>query len=185
MKADEIRRWIAVFGAIAGLAGCAHRVVRPASPPANRGDASWHAVEQADTVHYQLALGEVSSGATPMQRVAPVYPPSMLQGCPPVVDITAQVIVDEQGRVTDVRPADAASRAPAVQPFLAATRTAAMRWVFSPLQVNHWSADAEGESHVVDSRTLPFSLDYAFRFSCHAGSAQVSQGDAVTPPPAR
>lgn len=180
MTANEMGRWIAALGAI-GLVGCAHRVVRPADRSANQGAASWHAVEPAGTAHYPLALGEVSSGATPMQRVTPVYPPSMLQACPPAVDIIAQMIVDTRGRVIEVRPADATSRTPAMQPFLAATRAAAMRWVFNPLQVNHWSADAQGESHVVDSRTLPFSLDYSFRFSCHAGSAEVSRGDAAMP----
>ena len=51
------------------LVACTHHVVRPDTRPANRGDTSWHAVEQPDTLHYQLALGEVSSGATPLLQL--------------------------------------------------------------------------------------------------------------------
>lgn len=166
---------------VAGLAGCAHQIARTAEPPANQGDASWHAVEQPDTVHYQLALGEVSSGATALRRVTPVYPAAQLQVCPPAVDVTARLIVDTRGQVTEVRPGDAASAAADIAPYLAATRAAALQWRFNPLQINHWSADANGESHVVDSRTEPFSLDYVFRFTCRAGRAQVTAGDKVAP----
>jgi hypothetical protein len=163
------------------LAGCAHQATRSTEPPANQGDASWHAVEQPDTVHYQLALGEVSSGATALRRVTPVYPAAQLQVCPPTVDVTARLIVDTRGQVTEVRPGDAASAAADIAPYLAATRAAALQWRFNPLQINHWSADANGESHVVDSRTEPFSLDYVFRFTCRAGRAQVTAGDKVAP----
>ncbi len=165
---------------VAGLAGCAHERVRAPERPANQGDASWHAVESPDTAHYQLALGEVSSGGVAFKRVTPVYPAAQLAACPPVVDITAKLIVDMAGRVTEVRPGDAASATPAMKPYLEATRTAVLQWQFNPLQINHWSADANGESHVVDSQTLPFSRDYAFGFICHAGQATVSAGDAVS-----
>ena len=173
------------FVLLAGLAGCARHAVRTDTPPPNEGDASWRAVEQPDTVHYQLAMGEVSSGATTIQRVTPVYPAAQLAACPPVVDVTAQLIVDRAGKVTEVRPGDAASAKADLAPYLDATRTAALRWQFNPLQINHWAADANGESHVVDSRTEPFSLDYLFRFTCRAGRATVSAGDAVPPTTAR
>lgn len=179
------RRPVALALVVAGLAGCAHDRVRAPARPANQGDASWHAVESPDTVHYQLALGEVSSGGAVFERVTPVYPASQLAACPPAVDITAKLIVDTRGRVTEVRPGDAVSATPAMKPYLDATRTAALQWQFNPLQINHWSADANGESHVVDSRTEPFSLDYQFRFTCHAGQATVSTGDAVQPAASR
>lgn len=179
------RRSIAAALIAAGLAGCAHQVTRSGAKPRNQGDASWHPVEQPDTVHYQLALGEVSSGGTAFERVTPVYPASQLASCPPAAEITAKLIVDTRGRVIEVRPSDAASATPPMEPYLDATRTAALRWQFNPLQINHWSADANGESHVVDSSTLPFSLDYTFRFTCHAGRAVVSAGDEVRPATAR
>lgn len=130
-------------------------------------------------MHYQLAMGEVSSGATAFRRVTPIYPTAQLGTCPPVVEVTAKLIVDEAGKVTEVRPGNGASAAANLAPYLAATRMAALQWQFSPLQINHWAADANGESHVVDSRNEPFSLDYLFRFTCHAGKAQVTAGDKV------
>lgn len=173
------RRLIAAALIVAGLAGCVHQATRSGAKPRNQGDASWHAVEQPATVHYRLALGEVSSGGTAFARVTPVYPASQLASCPPAAEITAKLIVDTRGRVAEVRPGDAASAQPAMKPYLDATRTAALRWRFSPLQINHWSADANGKSHVVDSRTEPFSLDYLFRFTCHAGKVQVRVGDQL------
>ena len=176
-----VRRGIspAVLGLMVVLTGCVSSPMRPEQPPAHEGSASWHAVEQPGTVHYQLALGEVSSGGTAFERVTPAYPPGELATCPSAADIAAKLIVDTHGRVTEVRPGDPAAAAPELRPFMDATRAAAMQWQFNPLQINHWSADANGESHVVDSRTEPFSLDYLFRFTCHAGRAQVSAGDKV------
>ena len=172
-------RQLAVALLAMALGACAHETVHSDAHPANRGDASWQAVEQPDTVHYQLALGEVSSGGKPLARVTPAYPASRLQACVPVVEVIAKLIVDTSGKVTEVRPGNSDAAAADLRPFLAATREAALQWRFDPLQISHWSADANGESHVVDSRTEPFSLDYVFRFTCHSGRAQVSAGDKL------
>lgn len=169
-------RSVAAVAMLAGLAGCARHPVRPDVAPANEGDASWRPVEQPGTVHYQLAMGEVSSGGTAQQRVTPAYPAARLAACPPVVEVTAKLIVDRSGRVAEVRPGGAAAAAADLAPYLDATRTAALHWRFHPLQIERWAADADGESHVVDRRTEPFSLDYLFRFSCRAGKAQVTTG---------
>lgn len=179
VHAAATHRPLAALMLVVGLVGCTRPVARPDGRPHNEGDASWHAVEQPDTVHYQLAMGEVSSGGTALERVTPVYPAAQLAACPPVVEVTARLIVDRAGKVTEVRPGNAASAEADLAPYLDATRAAALRWQFNPLQINHWSADANGESHVVDSRTEPFSLDYLFRFTCHAGKAQVTAGDKL------
>jgi hypothetical protein len=105
-----------------------------------------------------------------------VYPSARLAACAPVVEVTARLIVDQAGKVSEVRPGNAASAQTDLAPYLDATRDAALQWQFNPLQINRWAADANGQSHVVDSRTEPFSLDYLFRFTCHAGKAQVSVG---------
>ncbi len=154
------------------LAGCA--TTRRVAPPPPKGDATWRAVASPGTVHYQLAMGEVSSGATPFKRVAPVYPPALLATCPPVQEVPALLIVDGRGRVGEVRVANEAQASADYRAFAAAVRSAAMQWAFNPLTINRWAADAEGNSHVVDSETKPFSLDYVFRFECHAGQATVA-----------
>ncbi|HEY0197451.1 MAG TPA: hypothetical protein VGC19_02775 [Rhodanobacter sp.] len=149
-------------------------------PPAT-GDTSWRVAEPPGTTHYQLAMGEVASGATPFQRVTPVYPVDQLAACPPPLEVEALLIVDKAGKVTEVRIADEAQANANRQAFIAAVRVAALQWHFNPLEVDHWAADANGDSHVVDSETKPFSLTYVFRFECHAGKAAVTNGTAVTP----
>ncbi|WEN15344.1 hypothetical protein PY254_01300 [Rhodanobacter sp. AS-Z3] len=158
------------------LGGCA--TSRPQPPPPAIGDASWRMEVPPGTARYQLALGEVSSGATPFQRVSPVYPPAQLASCPPPAEISALLVVDVKGAVSDVRIADEAQADPARQGFISAVRAAALQWQFSPLQINHWAADADGNTHVVDSETRPFSLTYVFRFECHAGKSTVSAAAA-------
>lgn len=157
---------------LGALAGCATPSRTPPPPPT--GDASWHMVAPPGTVRYQLAMGEVSSGATPFRRVTPTYPDDQLAACPPPQDVQAQLIVDEAGKVDEVRIADEAHADEGRRRFIAATRAAALQWQFNPLTIDHWAADADGNSHVVDSKARPFSLDFVFRFECHAGRATVS-----------
>jgi hypothetical protein len=158
------------------LVGCATSAHTP--PPSAQGDASWRLVVPKDTVRYQLAMGEISSGGTPLQRVAPIYPAAQLTACPMPQEVPALLIVDQAGKVSEVRVADEAQADADRRPFIAAVRVAALQWQFNPLQINHWAADADGNSHVVDSETKPFSLNYVFRFECHDGKSVVSSAAA-------
>jgi hypothetical protein len=164
---------LACIGGALLLAGCVTTAPMVPAPSAT-GAASWRAVAPAGTRRYPLALGEVASGATPVQRVTPVYPPSLLSACPPPVEVQALLIVDERGRVAEVRVAPEAPADLEKSQFTEAVRLAARRWTFNPLQKERWAADAEGNSHVVDSQTLPFSQAYVFRFQCDQGRGTVS-----------
>lgn len=146
------------------------------SPPQPQGDASWTKVESPGTRHYQLALGELSSGADPINRAAPTYPPTLLNACPAPVHVQATLIVDEAGKVSAVRVTNEAQATVDRHRFINAVRSAARQWTFEPLQIERWAADANGDSHEVDSQTKPFSLNYLFSFSCSAGKGQVSRG---------
>ncbi|MEO5831046.1 MAG: hypothetical protein ABIQ36_10825 [Rhodanobacter sp.] len=157
------------------LGGCA---ITPSEPPPATGDASWRMEVPPATVRYQLALGEVSSGATPFQRVSPVYPPGPLASCPPPQEVPALLVIDDKGAVGEVRVAGEVQADPVRRAFINAVRAAALQWQFNPLQINRWAADADGNSHVVDSQTRPFSLTYIFRFECHAGKSTVSAAAA-------
>ena len=161
------------------LVGCATAPTpRPPSAPSATGEASWRAVVPPGTTRYQLALGEVSSGGVPLRRVAPAYPPDQLAGCPLPQEVTALLVVGTDGRVEEVRvPAEVQAGA-GRRAFIAAVRTAALQWQFDPLTINRWAADADGNSHVVDSETRPFNLAYVFRFECHAGKSTVSSAAA-------
>lgn len=164
------------------LAACATTKQRTdIPPPPASGDATWHMVQPEGTRRYELVMGDVSSGAVPFHRVAPVYPPSLLASCPSPVDVLAQLVVNQEDKVDDVRVADEATTDAAHHLYIDAVRVAARQWDFSPLQITHWAANANSESHVVDRETRPFSLTYAFHFECHGGRAEVSTSDA---PPA-
>ncbi len=158
---------------LALLAGCAVQVHKPATPPAT-GDASWRVKQDADTAHYTLAMGDVATGANVLPAAPPIYPADQLAACPPPVEVEALVIVGGDGKVGEVRVADESRAAANRRSFIAAVRAAVIQWTFAPLKIDHWAADAEGNSHVVDSETKPFSLGYVFRFACHAGKGQVS-----------
>ncbi|MEW9571769.1 hypothetical protein ABQJ54_08395 [Rhodanobacter sp. Si-c] len=162
-----------------GVAGCATVAKPPAKAP-NEGSTSYHMVDDGHMAHYPLALGDVAIGGKPFQRVLPTYPPTLLAACPPVVDVQVQVIVGTTGRASEVRryPAADNTAAPIPPQFFDAARAAVMQWQFIPLQISHWAADADGNTHEVDSDTKPFSLVYAFRFECHAGKATVSSASA-------
>lgn len=158
-----------------GLAGCA-TVAAPSPKAPNEGSASYRMLDDGHMAHYQLAIGDVATGATPFQRVLPIYPPSQLATCASIQEVQVQVIVDETGNVSDVRgvPAEDRQGKSSWSPFFAAARTAVLQWRFNPLRIDHWAADADGNTHEVDSTTKPFSLMYAFRFECHAGKATVT-----------
>jgi hypothetical protein len=180
MKQNEsASRWIAIATWLL-IAGCATQQSAPSLPPPT-GDASWHIKEAEGTKHYTLAIGSVSSGAAATDRVTPIYPQGELASCPPPLEVEALLIVDKAGKVSEMRVANEAQADTHRRQFIAAVRTAALHWDFLPLKVDRWAADANGDSHVVDSETLPFSQTYVFRFACHAGKAAVSGGTVVAP----
>ena len=168
-------------GLAACLAACG-QVPPQTSATRPQGDATWHAVVPAGTARYELALGEVSSGAAPEHRVTPVYPASLLASCPPPEEVRALFIVSATGKVDEVRIDDEASAGADRRLYIAAVKTAAIQWSFLPLKVERWAADASGESHLVDSQARPFSLAYDFHFECHGGAARVTAGDAASAP---
>lgn len=159
------------------LAGCA--TIGPVSP-ASGGATSSRIGASPDMRSYSLALGHVASGGAPKAQVTPMYPAALLATCPASVEVPARLIIDRGGQVTEVRVAGEAAAGADRRAFIDAVRTAAMQWSFQPLQVARWAADADGNSHVVDSEALPYSLGYRFHFTCRGGRTQVS-ADAAAP----
>ncbi|KRE94427.1 hypothetical protein ASG87_17640 [Frateuria sp. Soil773] len=168
--------WLAMASS-AVLAGCASTGAPPVPPP--QGDASYRMVEPPGARHYQLALGQVARGATLEANPAPVYPPELLPLRLPPVELQAKLVVDTAGRVGEVR-IDAGSDENR-QRFADAVRQAVLSWRFTPLVIDRWAADADGNSHRVDGGAQPFSYDYVFRFECRDGQAVVSSNAAATP----
>lgn len=131
--------WIVLALGVA-LARCATPRRTPIAPSLSvTGDTSWRMVAPG-TERYSLAIGDVSSGAAPLQRVAPVYPSRLLAACPAPVEVKALLIVDQAGKVGEVRVADEVTAAPDRRQFVDAVRVAALQWQFEPLQITHWAA---------------------------------------------
>lgn len=162
------RLWCAGGLGIA-LAGCVSTSASAPPKPMTEGDTSYHSVAKGDLKHYQLALGEVATGAAPQENPAPLYPSSLLDQRLPPHEVEARLIVDEAGKVTDVRITEEAQADAATHLFDEAVRAAAMQWVFAPLRVSQWAADANGNTHQVSSEERPFSKDYVFRFAWKDG----------------
>ncbi|OOG58475.1 hypothetical protein B0E47_04445 [Rhodanobacter sp. B05] len=164
------------------LAGCAAAGLR--TPAAIATSAGGHPSKPVAMQHYVLPMGDISSGGTAIVRHSPVYPAALLAACPALVRVRARVSVDGAGRVREVRSmvVDDAAATARWQPFLLAVRVAVMTWRFNPLQVTHWAADIDGNSHVVDSADEPFDRFYVFRFACHAGKPVVSVEPVGTAP---
>ena len=168
--------------AAAMLAACA--TTPTAGPHATtEGDTSYRADAKGDLKHYELALGEVSTGAVPAEHPAPAYPPSLLDQRLPPLEVAARLVVDGQGKVSEVRIEGEAQADARTRLFDEAVRAAAMQWTFEPLRISQWAADADGNTHEVGSQRRPFSLDYVFRFAWRDGRpvADASASGRATP----
>lgn len=157
--------------AAALLAGCAHTVRKPSAEP-GIGSASYRTANDTGLAHYNLALGQIATGATLEAHDPPAYPDAMLTACPARVELPARVIVGTQGNVDEVRMNPPATQ----QPFADAVRRAVQGWRYTPLTITRWAADADGISHPVDTEAKPFSLDYVFTFRCEHGHTSVTSG---------
>ena len=162
-------RAAAALATAALVAGCAHTAHKP---PPGIGSASYRSTDNTGLAHYQLALGQVAVGATLQAHAPPVYPPALLAACAPLVELPARVIVGPDGHVSEVRMDQPAARLA----FAEAVRQAVKGWLYSPLTITRWAANADGTTHPLDSEIRPFSLDYVFTFRCEHGHTSVSSG---------
>lgn len=158
------------------LAGCASVQQTVPAKPATEADTSYRSVAKDDMQHYQLALGQVSTGAVLWDHPAPVYPDALLDQRLPPQEVEARLIVNEAGKVAEVRIADEAQADARTRLFDDAVRAAAMQWAFEPLRISQWASDANGNTHEVSSEERPFSLDYVFRFAWKDGKPVTDAG---------
>jgi hypothetical protein len=172
-------RWLSIAAWLM-IAGCSSQQSKPSTPPAT-GDASWREENPPGTSHYTMEVGGTVSGGKPIDRATPVYPVDQLATCPAAQEVTALLIVDKTGEVSEVRVADETQSVASRREFVAAVRKAALQWKFSPLKMDHWDAAPDGKGLLDVSETKPFSLTYAFHFECHAGNAAVTNGTLIAP----
>lgn len=158
------------------IAACAHappmEPARPAPPPRD-GKVSYEVIPAGSGGEYQMQDGQSSFGAQPITNDPPAYPPALVAENLPTVVVRAKVIVDGEGKVSDVRDLDAVAVDATHKAFFAATRDAALHWAYSPMTIVQEHEDAHG--NFSESRnTAPFSLDYAFRFELKDGKPVVT-----------
>jgi hypothetical protein len=175
MGMDRRYGYVTLMGSV-WLVGCASTQT-PKAQSAPQGSTSWHVVDTGDTPHYAISQQQVASGSIPIQRVPPNYPTEELAACPPSTDVQAQLIVDTQGRVSDVRVSDEVQASAQRHHYIDAVRLAALQWQFEPLEIGNWVNGQDGSPHLV-SEAKPFSLVYVFHFECHNGQASTSVGKA-------
>lgn len=138
---------------------------------------AYRPIETEGTAHFQLAAGEQSVGAEPVDHAAPVYPAAMVRMRPPTVEIHAKVIVDPLGRVVETRDLDGAGDNTHAA-FFDAVRTATATWRFTPMAIIQTVAGKNGDIET-GRHNEPFSLDYAFVFSLRDGMPVVSDQRAT------
>ncbi|MEX1829797.1 hypothetical protein [Luteibacter sp. CQ10] len=150
------------------------RSVREPAKPDRTGTVSYTALLTGADSQYKLKRAEHAFGAQPVTNDPPVYPASLVARQLPEVTIRIKAIVDEQGRVTEVRDLDT-STDPNHVAFVSACRDAVMHWSYTPMTVVDELDDGHG--NITQKRkNAPFSLDYAFRFALVEGKPTVSAG---------
>jgi TonB family protein len=160
------------------LTGCATPTPRT-SISATHTRVDYEAVAAAASERYQLQPGESAKQPVLIERPAPAYPASMLALHLPEVSVQARVVVDAQGKVSDVRITHDPAASPYPTAFDDAVRETVRQWRYSPLQFQRWQDeyDADGnlmDSHKVAAENRPFSLDYVFHFTLRDGKPFVS-----------
>ena len=164
---------LSLLGTLA-LAGCAtDGAVSPtksATAPKD-GKVSYDMVPAKDSDRMKPSKGQHTYGAQPVDNPPPVYPPELVSANL-AATIRAKVIVDGEGKVTDVRDLDTMG-GEHHGAFFAAVREAAMRWTYTPMTVVQDHEDSRGAFHQTRT-TQPFSLDYSFRFELKDGVPTVS-----------
>ena len=126
---------------------------------------------------YEEREDEVSNRPAPIENPLPVYPTSAIPLHLASVVVSAKVIVDREGKVTEVRLTPAPEPNAHRAEFEAAVHEALERWRFTPLTFSRWEDVEDAQGNVVDSRQVserrPFSLDYEFYFELREGRPMV------------
>lgn len=163
------------------LAACTAPAVRT-SKLKPQTSVDYRSVAAPATARYQLQPGESAKQPVLIERLAPKYPPEVIALHLAEVAVNARIVVDANGKVTDVRIVRAADqRYP--EAFDDSVRATAYKWRYSPLQFLRWRDEYDAQGNLVDSRQVaveskPFSLDYEFHFALRDGKPFVSSESA-------
>lgn len=177
---------IAALAATLAVVGCAQRIAK--SVPMTQRD-------QSVSQRIVLPEGKPTYKAENDQKFVLPHPypdnplpayPKLSPGMMPLtsdVMIMVTLVIDENGRVVDIRSADDNTNGPRAI-FLAQVRSACENWKFTPLQARTTKVLPDGEVFgqpkvkvVTEVKDLPFSLDYEFVFSERTLVRSVQKGE--------
>lgn len=117
--------------------------------------------------------------ASPIQQVAPVYPPALVQEIQPPTVICVEFVIGREGKVTHVTPLHEHppcedTLMPANLPFRQAAEAAVWQWSFFAAAIckpDPQTDDCGGPLSVVTA--IPIKLAYSFTFSSTDGEPSV------------
>jgi len=176
----------AVLLALLLLGGCASAPSRTAQTAVD-GDVGYEAVALDDDNRLQVEPGRFTNADPPVgaERVLPVYPPTRLGQPLPPVAICAELWVDADGVVTEVRPVVQPPECPEAaaprEDFDAAVSAATRQWAFLPAFVCEDSVDGTQDFECGGNgrlRYIAIRLTYRFVFTQTGSGGSVSVEDA-------
>lgn len=138
------------------LSACGTRTVLKPNP---QPKTSYEMLVPKAALRYSLAPGETAVQPQPDKLAAPVYPASLVHPGAAPVTVTAQLVMDKDGRVQGVYPVSDTATSADRDLFEAAVEQAAMQWTFTPL----WMQKPNGDG-TYELTAKPFSLWYVFHF---------------------
>jgi hypothetical protein len=165
---------VAMLIVAASATGCrtAPSVPYRVESPHKEGAVSYSALPATAGDQYKLKVSEHAFGAQPIVRDAPAYPDALVAKGLPLVIVRVKAIVDDTGKVSDVRNLDPSSDADDLA-FFRACQAAVSKWEFSPMTVAQETDDGRGNISQLRKNTA-FSMDYAFRFEIVDGKPHVT-----------
>ena len=146
------------------ISGCSQQV-KPETP---EGSSTYKAIVPNGATQYELQDGQSFSRPNLQKRVDPVYPSELINANLKPLDIAAQVIVSELGRVSEVRFADYLGDNTNRDKFEQSIREAVSKWEYSPLTFTTSQIGSNGQK-VTETQPKPFSLWYMFHFEIKNG----------------
>jgi len=177
VRAHGLVRTIAAIAVCCIPLGCAGPT---ATKNASITEVAYKAVDAPDARHYELREEENATIPVATDTAAPEYPQAMITEHLAHVAVRAKVIVDTDGKVSEVR-IDHSSLVAAAYPvaFDEAVRAATLEWRFAPLRIQEWADVLDEQGNVADSRIVkdeakPLSLDYEFSFDLREGKPVVA-----------
>lgn len=154
---------IMIFTA-AAVSGCSQHV-KPESP---EGSSTYKAIVPNGATQYELQDGQSFSRPNLQKRLDPVYPSELIDANLKPLDIVAQVIVSELGRVSEVRFANYLGDNTNRDKFEKSIREAVSKWEYSPLTFTTSQIGSNGQKVLV-TQAKSFSLWYMFHFEIKNG----------------